>query len=465
MQISARNNICFLNRVLSGCFLCAIVLMPFNGLNAIPRIFGELSVEGAFYPIAFGMIVAGAGLLLNPRLAKPQHISFKLLLLFLAWVFISGIINCLTIADAHTKGRTGAEKFILQLILLVFVFFTALLGYNVAVKVWKDRTFKVIGRAILFSFIIAGIYSLVEIPYLLGASWAEDVLVGISSLFRSKIILYPGKLRSVCGEASWFGSYFSFVYPWLLGYLFYAKRNLPLYLGIVVYALVMVYFTFSRTAYFIAAIETLLFILLVSIRNKSHKEKERFFVFLFVLAGLGFIVPFTSLAEKKSRVIESFFVEDTSYKLSNIGRFGSNFAGLKMGYANPIAGVGLGQYGFHMPEYTPSWAHASGEIRRWASTSSDTPWAPVHNVHVRVFAELGVVGLMLWLLIWGTALRSSYKMRKELRYYNREGERFGIILLVSIFGVMLSGFNLDSFRFMGYWFLLPMVWGRRRATY
>jgi len=432
--------------------------MPFNGLNAIPRIFGELSVEGAFYPIALGMVVAGASLLLNTSLAKPQHISFKLLVLFLVWVFISGIVNCLTIVDASTKGRTGVEKLILQSILLVFVFLTALLGYHVAVRVWKDRTLKIIRRAVLFSFIIAGIYSLIEIPYLLGASWAEEVLVGISSLFRSESVLYPGKLRSICGEASWFGSYFSFIYPWLLSYLFYSKRRFLLYLGIVVYALVMVYFTFSRTAYFITALETLLFILLMAKRNKSHKEKMRFFVFLFVLAGLGSTVFFAPATEKPSLVVKSFFIKDTAYRFSNIGRLGSSFAGLKMGCANPIAGVGLGQYGFHMSKHTPSWAWASDEIHHWASTSSDTSWAPVHNIHVRIFAELGVVGLTLWLLIWGTAWRSIYKITRKLRHYSQKEEMFGSILLVTIFGVMLSGFNSDSFRFMGYWFLLPVVW-------
>jgi hypothetical protein len=431
--------------------------MPFNDLEAMPRIFGEFRLEGSFYPVAFGIVFAGIGLLLNPRLSKPKHISFKMFLFFLAWVLISGTINCLTIAEVCTKGRTGIEKFILQAIVLLFVFFTTLLGYNVAVKVWKDRTLEIIRRAILLSFIIAGAYSLIEIQYLLGASWAGKALVGLNSLFRNDTALYP-RLRSVCGEASWFGSYFSFVYPWLLSYLFQVKRGFLLYLCIVGYALAMVYLSLSRTAYFIMVAETFLFILLMITKNMTRKVKTQLLVFLFVLVGLGFIVHFIPSPTKSLQVIKSFVVKDTSYKLSNIGRFGSSFAGLRMGYANPIAGVGLGQYGFHMPEYTPSWAYASEEIKSWASTSPDTPWAPVNNIHVRIFAELGAVGLMLWLSIWGTSLISSFRITRKFRYYNPEKKISSIVLTVSIFGLILSGFNFDSFRFMAYWFLLAIVW-------
>jgi len=460
VQILAKNNIHFFNKALSWCFFCAIALMPFNGIHAIPKIFGEFSIEGAFYPIAFGMTLGGLILLLNPRLPKLQHISFKLFLLFLIWVFISAILNYSAILNVYTKGKTGLEKLVLQSILLAFAFLTTLLGYYVFTQVGKDRMLKIVKNAILVSFIIAGAYSLIEIPYLFGASRAEKILVSTNSLFRDKAVLflYPGRLRSVCAEASLFGSYFSFAYPWLLGCLFYTKKNFPLYLSIVTYALVMVYLTFSRTAYFITAVETLLFIVLMAKRNRNRKEKMRLFVFMLVLACLGIVEHFSPLEEKASEVVKSFLVKDTKHKLSNIGRFGSGVAGLKMGCDNPIAGVGLGQYVFHMPEYVPSWAWESRQIREWANRSPGTAYAHTFNVYIRIFAELGVVGLMLWLFIWGTALISVCKIAKELRYYNPEEEIFGIVLIVSILGVMLSGFNMDSFRFMRYWFLLPIVW-------
>jgi hypothetical protein len=35
---------------------------------------------------------------------------------------------------------------------------------------------------------------------------------------------------------------------------------------------------------------------------------------------------------------------------------------------------------------------------------------------------------------------------------------FGLALVVSIVGVLLSGFNADSFRFFGYWISLGAAW-------
>ena len=75
MNIPVKIHICHLDQIVNWCFICAIILLPFNGLGKMPAVFGEFSVEGAFYPIAFGMVIAGVSLLLNTSLAKQYAIE------------------------------------------------------------------------------------------------------------------------------------------------------------------------------------------------------------------------------------------------------------------------------------------------------------------------------------------------------------------------------------------------------
>jgi O-antigen ligase len=455
MLMLLQDGIDICSKAVRVCLLVAIFILPLNNLDALPRIFGEFSVEGAFYAVALGAIFWIISILLGDRTKWPGHISFKLLLFLVLWSIVSAIINAPDIFCAYTKGRTGLEKFFLQFIVLMFGFMTSIIVYNMALKSWKGKTFDIVQRAVFLSFIFAGIYSLIEIAYLFNSLWAESVLFKINNLFRSRLILYPGRLRSLCGEASWFGSYFSFVYPWILNCFFNSKRYFFFYVVVTGYALFMVYLSFSRTSYIIFVIETLLFILLMIRQNSLLRLKKRLLVFVCIIIGLVCIVRFIHLPIRGTEVIQSLYLKNTSYELSNVGRLGSTVAGLRMGLDHPVAGVGLGQYGFFMPKYIRPWAWKSEEIQRWADKTPSTAWAPVQNIHIRIFAELGIVGLLLWLGIWGTPCFSVYKTGAISASENHE---FGIVLITSLFGSMLSGFNLDSFRFMPYWFLLALIW-------
>ncbi len=442
-----------------ACFLLAIVLMPFNLIENMPHWFGEFSVEGAFYPLMAGLLLLGIDFLKRRQLSIPHHISFKLFVLFLIWVLISGLMNWPAISNSFTRGRSGPNKLVLQYVVLLFTFSMSLGGYQIYTKLERDKMLSFVRYSVLISFILCGVYSLIEIFYFTGSGLSEKVLVNINSLYRTSTLLWPN-LRSVCGEPSWFGSYFAFAYPWLLACIFFSKKRGLVYLILIIYSWLMVYLTFSRTAYLTLIAETLLFVVLIAITKAYRNQKRLYYALIVSAISIIAIVSYNShLGSDKAReTIVSLIDPNTTRQISNITRIGSAVTAINMGCDNPVFGVGLGQYAFFMPQYVPDWALESHEIRGYLDTNNTTMWVPAHCLFTRIYAETGAVGLLIWLGIWGSIAFSLLK-----RLYETKGKDDGqglwlIIILICLAGVMLQGFNLGSFRFMGYWLLLPVLW-------
>ena len=128
-----------------------------------------------------------------------------------------------------------------------------------------------------------------------------------------------------------------------------------------------------------------------------------------------------------------------------------------MAVDNPVFGVGFGQYGFHMSAYVPDWALFSEDIQESMSPIPGTAWAPVYGIYVRIAAELGFVGLAMWIALWGSVVVACYR-----RYRNNTAagspDILGLALIISIVGVLITGFQTDSFRFFGYWISMGIAW-------
>jgi len=172
----------------------------------------------------------------------------------------------------------------------------------------------------------------------------------------------------------------------------------------------------------------------------------------------GLLIPETNAVDKIVQIYTSLSEQNTEFQLSNIGRIGSQLAAINMGVSHPFSGIGLGQYGFYMPEYIPTWAWESSEINLWASSSPDTPWAPTQGLWARILAETGFIGLFLWLSVWITVLRSIWKRYFKLRQIDQQNSILALALFISIFGLMLNGFVSDSLRSLSYWITLGVAW-------
>lgn len=455
-----------LNRASQLLLALAIILLPFNSLPYLKNILREMSNEGTFYPLFIAIIIWGILIPKGNKFELPKHLGFKMLVLLLIWIFLSGAANFTSISFLYTKGRTGIEKLIFQIMLVVFIMLSALTVYNIVSHI--PQFLLNLRRYVMISFLIAGLYSVIEIAFLSGNELAITVLQTINPLIHGTHVplLYPGRLRSVSGEASWFAMYCGFISPWIFSYVFTERRRIWIYTILTAYLILIVMLTQSRTAYVITAIQLFLFSFGIVFANRNVLRKIRLIPFITAIA-IGILV--SQVAFKKN-VPTGYTVQDTFsslaqtqtsnnvFLMSNIARFGSQIAAINMAQEHPIFGVGLGQYGFYMPDYVPKWATTSDEIKEWMSKEEGTPWPPVHNLYARITAELGFVGLGIWLILWATVLLSCYKRYRLNNQTNGQHDTLGFALMVSIVGVLLSGLNADSFRFFGYWTVLGIAW-------
>lgn len=440
-------------------FVLALILLPFDDLPYFKKFFGELALQGAFYPLSLACLVNIGMFCFGNKVVIPKHTSVICLILFLVWIGLSSGVNFQTIHISITKGRTGTEKLLLQSSLVIFVFLSSLVIYNIVQSI--PQFFLVYRKYILLSFIIVAVYCLVELLALFDNVYAQGLIQFIGKYIRGndQPVQYFGRIRSVSGEASWFAIFCGFVFPWILSYVYTAKKCF-LALGVSEVFFILIMFTFSRTSYCVVLVQLILFLLLAKAwRNKT--PRAILLVILFILTWLSiklFQGAYFYGASFWEIILSLFGKGGWQASVSNMSRYGSMVAAFNMWLDHIIFGVGLGQYGFHMVQYIPDWAKHSLEIRSWMSPVPNTPWAPVHNIYARILCELGIGGFIIWLVLWLSILYSSFKKFISKNKLLKEIDIYGIAVIVSIVGALLFGLSVDTFKLFEYWITLGVAW-------
>ena len=220
---------------------------------------------------------------------------------------------------------------------------------------------------------------------------------------------------------------------------------------LILIALLFGFLTKSRAATYILISELLLFLVIILFRGFTVPKK---ITAIFLLLSL-FVLLITFL---NISGIGNFNIPERNINLSNIARLGSQVTAINIGLKYPISGVGLGQYGFYMPDFMPAWSKISYEMNYWSSPIEGTPWPPVHGLWARVFCETGIIGLILWSSIWISTLISIWKQFLNIRLKDNQTALLLVVLMISIMSFMLIGFISDTFRPMYYWLTLGISW-------
>lgn len=157
-------------------------------------------------------------------------------------------------------------------------------------------------------------------------------------------------------------------------------------------ALTAVVLTGSRTAIFTGLLLAIVFVL-------THKQRFLYVLLLIpVLATTWVVMP----QQLKDRYVETTDVATGKEKdLSYLNRLRAWRAGGAMFLSNPLTGVGTGQF-----------ANANGS-EFWQGQRK--LWLQPHSLYVQLAAELGLVGIICWLLFLSTTLRTNYALRNEFR--------------------------------------------------
>ena len=468
------NKINIINYILSLLVILAIMMLPFSEemkLTVLKRIFGIFTYEGAFYPFLIATALYGY-LIISGKILLPKEISFKILVFFLAFIAISGIFNFNGILRNHGYGTDGVSRFIKTYLEIIFVSVSVLIIYYIAKIKWKENTFNTVRKLLLLSFIIPGAYAFLQALYLAGFKQvlpAVEVLSQPLHLFLAPKILnvnYNGRINSVAAEPSIFGTYLNFIFPWILSYIYTAKRDKWIIIALLAYIIIINFLTYSRTGYFeiIAGIFAYLLFAKYSNNKSIIRITNKIIIILIILSISGAIFLGITKGNKIMNTYSSlspsriFNAKDNGSWRSDESRLIPQLTGFKIGAAHPIFGVGFGQFGFYFSKYLPKWALNDPGLK--VETNPDKSLAigfpPARGLLALIVAQTGFVGLFLWLSIWISLFYSVFKLFRKIGNKNIHMSLFGIIILSDIIIVFLDWISNDSFRFYSYWFTLGL---------
>jgi O-antigen ligase len=149
----------------------------------------------------------------------------------------------------------------------------------------------------------------------------------------------------------------------------------------------------------------------------SRRHAGRWLVFVFLAAGLVALISPPEFGERMRTII------DPSQNLSRLFTYAES---LRLVASHPVFGVGIGQYGAYAPEIP-------------AGTAAGFIAIPTENTYLTVATELGLVGLVSFLWLFGSAVRLALTLSA------RGGERWslGLGALFAITWFLCAGLTAD----------------------
>ena len=467
-------NINIVNYILSLLMILAIILLPFSEEmkpTVLKRIFGVFAYEGAFYPFLIATALYGY-LITSGKILFPKETSFKFLVFLLIFIVISGIFNINGILHNHGYGTDGASRFLKTYMEVIFISVSVLIIYYVAKMKWKENTFNTVRKLLLISFVIPGLYALLQVLYLFGFKAIlplTEVLYQPLHLFLTPKFLnvnYNDRINSVAAEPSIFGTYLNFIFPWILSYIYTAKRDKWIIIALLAYIIIINFLAYSRTGYFeiIAGIFAYLLFAKYSNNKSIIRITNKIIIILIIVSISGAIFLGITKENKIMNTYSSlspsriFNAKDNGSWRSDESRLIPQLTGFKIGAAHPIFGVGFGQFGFYFSKYLPKWALNDPGLK--VLTNPDKSLAigfpPARGLLALIVAQTGFVGLFLWLSIWISLFYGVFKLYRKMGDENIYMSLFGIIILSDIIIVFFNWISNDSFRFYSYWFTLGL---------
>lgn len=200
-----------------------------------------------------------------------------------------------------------------------------------------------------------------------------------------------------------------------------------------------------------------------SMQGKSHWGRIQVFgsrigislILIGAVAGAGFFLAqkgyISALWNSSARSLWDFAVD------AYLGpRLAYVTAALTAFQTHPFMGVGLGASGFHIYDHMPDWA-LSGipEISRQLSSLSNLYPNP-KNLYVRLLAETGLPGFILYVTFLFTIIAYAWIDLRESVSLSRF---LGAAGLFSVIAVALQGISQDSFAVPEIWINLGILAG------
>jgi hypothetical protein len=456
-------------------FIAAVILLPFQMVPqpvAMQIHFPVLSFPHASaYPVAIGLS------LLIMRMVKEKQwaADLRVLKYFAALgtlVLLSALWGIVTFPYVKMPDISTAEVVRRTLKYGIASFLitngTALWVYCL----FRHRFYHgllLLRKGLLYSFLLAGAYSIIEICYLFGFYPARHILVVINHWIHTAIVhngwwpplLWQGQVRSVCPEPSFFGAYATAVIPFLACYLFDDKCHKLRIVPVVCWLFFLLLMTKSRTALIVLFGETALFsAMLLWLKRNMLKRLGVFLLIIFVAYILSDKILMHPGTKSPRSWITAQSVTDTLGSVvkpnarSNASRFAVQRAEWTLFLHHPLLGVGPGLSSSYI-EQTLLRHLKNEEMLIWVKSqrSHSAYRFPIVNSYSNKLAELGLVGTGVFLApLFGIVV---FAVRRIWRHTGEPQEHLLLIaFFVAFIGSCVGLFSVSELTMLSFDVLL-----------
>jgi len=293
--------------------------------------------------------------------------------------------------------------------------------------------------------------------------------------FSMRELVKTNRVSGMAYEPAWLAGQIATVYlPWLFASLLTRVRVTRfkwLEMTLLGFAALLLLATFSRGGLLTAVIALILTFVLVGRAElraawnwfvlgfqRGNNWLLRFGVvvlFIGALAGAGLFLAqkgyIARLFNTNAESVEEFIIENSAG-----ARAAYTFGALGAYEESPITGVGLGASGFYIYGHLPDWSMTIvPEIARQLSPENRLYPNP-KNMYVRLLAETGLTGFMLFIAFLFSVLGDSLRVLQSKTGFARY---LGIAGLFSWIAILLYNATQDSFATPNIWINLGILTG------
>ena len=360
---------------------------------------------------------------------------------------------------------------------IIYTFGCAYMIYCWYYDNWKTA-FDVMLKAVLVSLVFVFSYSVIEIYYLTGNQNAKEILEIITPYIHTvkpngfwwPPLLWPGQLRSLFAEPSYYGIYFAFAMPGLWYLSFISKKltyKVSIYFCLIFFTFCL-FLTQARTAIALFAGEVIVFSVIMLYLHQKNLLKK--FANIFICVILAFICSnyfiANLLADNRYEIttFDEYFESNltsltSTTQRSNNARYSIMLTDIRIGLDNPLIGVGTGLRNAYVPDYLPEMSKNNGEIKMWIENQQEKgimrAGFPKLGEYTNRFAETGVLGLIMFLIPPFILLKKLYFKISD-KAMRSENKLPYVFFTISLIGIMASGIGDTINITYCYWVLLGL---------
>lgn len=437
LKISFYNKKFTLEKVIALLFFLGVFFIPFSSFEGLSFL-GEFKKEASFFFFIIVFLLLLIAVLFSQKIRIPfKNPLFLLLLIIVFWFFISTLLNTHNIIHYNFKYTSGVNRFIRQYAVLILSSIILLVTYyNVMSRYTNVEIFNKIRKVFLASLLVVFAYGFIEILIVkFNIKALRSALLLFDYFPFTSVYIDPNgeRISSVTYEPPALATYLLTISGWMFSYII-TEKGLKRFIPSII-ILILALFSGSRSGLIIIGVQVLVFLLLLYKIKKYHQLLLRLATSFALITLIIGIIKGPEISDYLKEKITSFKIYDSTHAVSNKSRFGIQYALFQVFIDNPISGVGYGQQTYEMIKNLPPWStYNNWEFKIKYLNPEHPAFPPGYNLFIRILAETGVVGFVLftsWILFILHTCFSLFKLKNQ-------DSILAMVLLISMVGFIMN---------------------------